>query len=591
MKKTIALSVAVCGMSFLSLYADTFVWSGGANDGNKWSTPGNWNADRAPEGSDIAKFSKINNNPIVVDVDKSDCMCSQIVVESGVPAVSFSGEGVLTVTTSSTGKSADRNASPVRNLNYSTFPTTFDCEVVFSGANRIILCGGLVFSSEVTFTSSTYIWFGTGVSAALDEDGDQGVLVRGNFNVQSASAIVYMSNGAATPLIFDAHDETILHVLSNSFYCNAGSSVCFKRGKYTLTGDVTLNTPGLIDFRIDGGDLTMGSTGGGSNPKIATNGFNFVSGRLSLSKTSHIDSNASVVSTCSAMKMQGFVDGVLSDAKEFSHRQQNVTFPRPSLYPYQPLVIDGVYNHTNNQSGILTVQEIPRITGRGSLNARALIAVENVFEGLRLSLGGATGGELSFPWNGGRVTFTNMTLGCWGDWRNGTAKTGTFNFGGAVTVDTDDVRKNGESHLISLKTVVASPDLDLTVKGKGTVAFDWANGASSPMSLTVDDGATFLASNMTALAASALTFGKGSRLFLNRGSVRIPENATLSVTAALKNELDEASDMISVATAQSFEGLKNIRSNYRWKIRASATDDGFFDLLVGKKQGMILLFR
>ena len=583
-------------LNAIIVQAEIFVWTGAAGDG-KWSTPGNWKdsqgvaAITAPTSSDNAKFSKINSKPIVVDIDTLGCTCNQIIIESNVPAVSFGGDGVLTIEKSTEGKAAHRNESPIRNLNNTSVPTTFDCKVVFSGANRVILCGGIIFNNSITFTKTTYIWFGDGGSCSLNGDNDKGVLVKGNIIIESSTMpTLYMSNGVSTPLIFDAADMTSIHELPLNITCNGNSSVYFKRGQYNLTGNVSLKESEEIDFRVDGSKLKMISTGNGNNPLIATNGFNFVSGWLSMSKTSHVNHDETIFGNYNAMKLQGFIDGVFAEGKEFSHRQQGVTFPDSSLYPY-PIVIDGVYNHTNTAASVLTVRDSPLITGKGQLNVCSLTVVRNVFEELTLSLGGSNGGEISFPYNSGTVAFTNMTLGCWGDWKNGDLKTGTFTFGGDITIDTDDIRENGESHTISLKTVVAAEDLNLTIKGNGTVAFDWANGTSSPTSLTVDDGATFLASNMTAFTAHTLTFGSDAFLFLNKGAIELPQGANLSVTAALKDSMETADDMIPVATAKEFNGLDKINSDYLWRVRKSATLDGYFDLVVGLKNGLTVIIR
>jgi len=553
--------------------AADILWTGAANDGNKWSTGGNWAGDSAPTAADTASFSN-TAEALTVDVDTDDCTCLDISIASGAKEVTFSGIGTLTVCLGSTSGSATRTASPLKNNNYQSYATTFDCKTVLSGGNRVIMLASLVFNGDLSIPNSTYVWFGPDNKATpVEVEGYRGVIVHGGLTCNS-SATIYNGIGADRYIVFDVVDGK--KAVVPSFNCNSAGGVLFKSGLIEV-GNASLSAGVDIDYRIDGADVVQTYTGSGSNEKIATNGFFFVSGRLTLGKTTHISNPDN------ALSLMGFEDGVLSAAKWFSHNVAGgLNIP---LGSHATLTINGTFSHTNSATGTTTIPTGLGLAGSGTFNARHL-TVPFAFraDDLRLNLGDS----FNFVSNGGTAVFSNATLGCWADWRSGTAKTGYYSLWGDVTVDTEDVNGAG-GRTIYLETVVAGDDLDLSVVGSGVAAFNWKNGATSPVGVSVGDGATLILSNMTALAARDWTFGNGGSVSLNAGEVSFPEGATLSLTPAAKQSLDGGGqECLRVIAAPEISGVGNVSSDY--VVRCVAVDGGR-ELRISAKKGLVFVLR
>ena len=566
-KATVAMaSVCLCAVA----HAANIVWSGAANDGNKWSTGNNWTGGEAPTAVDTAQFNN-TADALTVDVDTDSCTCTNISIASGARAVTFAGNGTLTIRDGRDAKSASRSNSPVNNGNFASYATTFNCRTILSGGLRVILMPSIVFNGDLSIPNSTYVWIGGG-NQSVSMDGYRGIIVRGELSM-NASATVYNGVGDGRYIVFDVAEGKTAHV--PTFNCNSAGGVLFKSGRIEV-GNATLNVGILIDYRIDGADVVQTHTGGGSTEKIATNGFVFASGRLTLGKTTHIFRQDSVLS------MMGFEQGVMSGAKWFSHNVANaLTLP---LGSYTTLTIDGTFSHTNSPTATTVVPDGLSLAGSGTFNVRHL-TVPYAFraDDLRINLGDS----FNFASNGGTAVFSNATLGCWADWRSGTLKVGTYNLCGNTAIDTEDVNGNG-GRTIYLETVVAGEDLNLAVNGSGVAALNWKNGETSPVGLSVGDGATLVLSNMTALAATNWTFGNGSRVELNAGGVDFPQGSVLSLTPAARQALESGQETMCVLSAPSITGVENIQSDYVLRRRQGS---GGYDLCVGMKKGLSLILH
>ena len=555
----------------VAAHAATITWSGAANDGNKWSTRGNWIGDSAPTAADTAEFAN-TTDALTVDVDTGNCTCLDVSIAAGAKSVTFSGSGTLTIAMGSTAKSAARTNSPLKNNNFQSHATTFDCNVVLSGGDRVILLSSLVFAGDLSIPNSTYVWLGADKNAPVEIDGHAGIIVRGGLSCNS-SATVYNNIGAGRYLVFDvAAGKT---AVVPAFNCNADCGVLFKSGRIEV-GNASFTAGRLIDYRIDGADVLQTYTGSGNNESLATNGFAFASGRLTLGKTSH------VARPDSALSLMGFDGGVLSAAKRFCHGVAgSLTLP---LGSNATLTIDGTFSHTNSATCTTTIPAGLSLSGAGVFNARHL-TVSTGFraDGVRLNLGDSFNGSS----DGYAVVLSNATLGCWADWRSGTVKTGTYNLWGRTILDTEDVN-SGIGRNIYLEKVAAGDDLVLSVEGSGVAALNWKNGTASPVGVSVGDGATLVLSNMTALAAKDFTFGAESLVELNAGEVVFPEGASISLTPAARQALKSGGAVLRVLFAPTITDLANVSSEYA--IRSVAVDGGY-ELRIGSKNGMAIIVR
>ena len=568
MKATVAMaSVCLCAV----VHAANIVWSGAANDGNKWSTGDNWTGGEAPTAVDTAQFNN-TADALTVDIDTDSCTCTNISIASGARAVTFAGNGTLTIRDGRNTKSAALNSSPIQNNNYQSYATTFDCDTVLCGGNRVILMPSIVFNGDLSIPNSTYVWLYVSKQTPVAIDGYKGIFVRGGLTC-NAGATVYNNIGAGHYLVFDVAEGKTAHV--PTFNCNSDCGVLFKNGRIEV-GNAALTSGKVIDYRIDGAEVVQTHTGGGNNESMSTNGFVFASGRLTLAKTAHVSRPDSVLS------LMGFENGVLSSAKWFCHSHSGIlTLPFGS---YETLTIDGTFSHTNSATGTTAIPSGLSLSGSGTFNVRHL-TVPYAFraDDLRINLGDS----FNFASNGGTAVFSNATLGCWADWRSGTLKVGTYNLCGNTAIDTEDVNGNG-GRTIYLETVVAGEDLNLAVNGSGVAALNWKNGTTSPAGVSVGDGATLVLSNMTALAATNWSFGNGSRVVLNAGGVDFPQGSVLSLTPAARQELENGQGSLCVLSAPEIAGVKNVSSDY--VVRRVAAEGGY-ELRISPKKGLLIIFN
>ncbi|HPK37584.1 MAG TPA: glycosyl hydrolase family 28 protein [Kiritimatiellia bacterium] len=67
-------------------------WTGGADDGNKWSTGGNWQGGQTPTTDDVAVFNVASATTI--NVDTEDAIAKQVKIAAASAAVTFGGDGI-----------------------------------------------------------------------------------------------------------------------------------------------------------------------------------------------------------------------------------------------------------------------------------------------------------------------------------------------------------------------------------------------------------------------------------------------------------------------------------------------------------------
>ena len=528
MKKVLTVLLGAFALAGAA-HAANIVWSGAANDGNKWSTGNNWEGGAAPTSTDEATFNVAEATTIDVDGDVS---VSRINIDASSAALTFGGSGMIRLYYSNSNAS-HANASVV-NANRTSVATTFDCGIVCHSTAKFSLGPGLILNGAFSIgTTCNYIAF---VAAPSAGDGLDCVRIRGNFNAPNATVYPnagYHANNA--PVV----NRVIVECTAGNVFSvkgvipqAAGGQIDFASGRAELVssgGGFTLNStyPG-IGFNICGGDVYVPggpmTTGGG------TNGFNLASGSLTYGK---LNGTQSFVDD-SYLLLSGFKDGVLGAGRKMTIQANYTLFNAGSTY--DELVVDGELFVTNANTK-LTINgaafENAVLRGSGAIYARDPIFANAA----DISANIYCSGSMSTRYVGMSLDVRDATIGTWGDFRYDGVRTLTVNLSDSVTFDTANAFGSGETHSIWLATAAADDNLRLTAEGGGTVALVFAAAPLAFDMLTVAAGTTLCISNATSLSVNILVLDDGARLVcdaadITAGTATVGDGAVLG--AALR---------------------------------------------------------
>lgn len=457
------LLLSVCMLVAGAAFAGNVTWTGAANDGNKWSTPGNWkdatDAPTLPTTADVAVFNVAE--PTTVNVDTEDAIANQIKIEAASAAVTFGGTGKISISCSGDARiPALTTKVAICNLNCNTEWTTFDCAVSLSSSGKINVPPAVVFNGDVTAPTCPWMGFVSidGHAPAVDKSR---VVIHGNFTMLTTSGHnVYCLDPLAELYVDIAEPEKSFTCYAFYFTVNNGAAatcgkVSFVNGRATVVnGFANATTKAVSDcLVIDGGTVVAGEAS-----ENMTNGFRFVSGTYSTTK---------IVSSAwkypSRLILSGFEDGYFGAGKTMIYNSgyANCVYFYDEAEPQ--IGIDGTIVATNSNSSIRFCNPQSSkgtLSGSGEIVARVLNVAGKyataTFKGLTLTVGdGFQPGN-----NYSTTVFDGATLQSYGNWGHLGSNAGTYKLVGAVDFNTADAFGGMTPHSVWLKTVSVGDALD-----------------------------------------------------------------------------------------------------------------------------------
>ncbi|MFA7173623.1 MAG: hypothetical protein WC340_09445 [Kiritimatiellia bacterium] len=497
---TKAVSITTFLVFMLFAQADV-TWTGSANDGNRWSTPGNWSPNAAPTAADKAIFNVASATTVLID--QPGCICSQIEINANSKALTFSGTDTLEIR-----KIGGYNAL---NNNRANYATTFDCPVNMTLDGTLTTDGkfyfypGCVYNSDVTCAARLIYFSNATAGAGLGK-----TVFRGNFTCTCthANGVYFYPQSLNNEIYIDIADP------GKEFQINNCKKVLFSNGAMTFKqGRASLAVvSGSGNFVIDGGTVTanVGITG-----DIAEN-MNFISGVLNNSKTfaNGVDDLPGAL---------GFTDGTLGSNCVTHHLGSgNPIMTLFNAGQREVLTVDGLLTATNSGAYVRICSDAG---GNSSFRGSGEVMMYKysfnntsatrpfTFRDVTVTVG--AGGFNAESYNQA-VRFDGATLRAFGEnWSGFATKSGIAFFSGHAKVDTDDAIANGTPRTISLNSVVLENGLDLSVVGGGMATFILdSNYKFDFSSLTIGTNTSFEMVSSVSSFADKLTLHDGARLIL-----------------------------------------------------------------------------
>lgn len=577
--KTVAIVLALCGAALTGIHAADVVWTGGAGDGNKWSTPGNWQGGAAPTGADRAIFNA--SEALTVDVDTEDATAQRIRINAASAPVTFGGAGKLTLTCEGmkipgTYEQA-QDYMPVLNLNCVNHFTTFDCRFHISAEGKISYGPGCIYNNDVT-TASGYAQFG-GIKNVMPAEECKKSIFKAGFDyagTATASRQVYVGfspthdvvvDNGASGKIFKAYETFAFSI--NAAEGETHGKFIVKSGRAEVSGLVSHKATGTSGIIVEGGvfaaknaDATIGPFVQVLGNGVFEWGQNMYSGgnaqvpvRFGYGNEYFIKENFRLcplqncpVFATDTEPSEMFIEGELAMAAGWS------------------LNLDIVSRNNTVLNG----------NGKGKIIADDIrtFGYPCIIRNMNITLGK----QISANRTNGALTFDNCAINLSGDIVPYTEKSTIIGFAGTNVIDTFDANGSGTAHDAVFKTVQFSGlSSGLKVRGGGNVTFvHQANTTAETGLLEVEAGTT--------LDLAGCKEIKVKRLVLADGAVLVATNGTLRAEEFVAGEGSE----IRTVFADGAEGsvsFGSVTQNGRFTLRVkeipAGTSDAAYPLVFG----------
>lgn len=535
----VVVSVITLLSSSASLLAGTCTWTGGADDGNKWSTAGNWQDSVLPTADDKVVFNV--SEATTISVDAAGCACQYIEINQNSKALSFDGTETLTLT-------RNGNSATVVNNNRGIYATTFNCPVFNSNSGtssdgRATFLPGCVYNGKVTLNGGLVSF--NDANPAPSEENAKTVFRGGLVSVCTRQNGNYIyPNHVNNAVEIDFADPTMS---MTSFKCVQlqGGVVRILSGSFVVNGAEQNTSVEDSRLEIGGGSFTAGTSSLGT--------------RLVFKDGLYKIGSVNTTGAETTPNQLGFTDGVLAAGCETCYTLVNGSTAFVLFAPGQPdeLTLNGVLTATNSTASggypvpyfCLSGAARSTITGSGAFWSRGIAFSGGTSKTSPLTLSGITlvlgDGGIASPsaWYQA-LRFDGATLKGYADF-SGIRGKGSHSviLAGKTTVDTADARDKSVARTFDLTssttTVIAEPNLELDVKGGGTLKFNWATDIEQTCaSLHVGEDTSLVLGGAVPVSLGSLVLEDGAQLTLQasaRGNFDIDQfsltgSATLTVT-------------------------------------------------------------
>ena len=509
--KRIVLSAICIGLVTVGSARETFYWTGGSGD---WSDVASWSLDangttpatRYPGAvtntidgveyratDDFVYFASTAKDTINIDVDTTIyCFIVNSPKSSAYNALTFTGSGILTVTSTSNSSGTRPQLSGNRTVTFR------DVQIVF-GNHFAVDNGQAIFASgaNITLSGNLYAWHNN--AKVYFEDG---CTINGRLVTQYSGAAHIINGGTLNCGLNGAVANTAIRIFG---------------------GNVTANYMTFIDdttLEIAGGTVRIANKS--SVPSIGAG-------------TTVIFTNGTVISTGTARftekRLLGSEDAVFIDAYD------NTSALNPALEDGEVITFNHVQVTNSETAAFYLINSVTLAGNRLDAGRLTIDAAKDVTLDLpRLNLGGGLYPTVN---NASLSALNGITFGAFGDWTVND-KTFSLNLGGDVVFDTTDCFDGITPRYPTVSKIAALLGAGFTITGCGGVTMAFSSVPLILPRLTVDDGASLTyVNNSGALVVDDLKMGGNSKLNLkcNMGTLDAV-NASIDPTASISVQVN-----------------------------------------------------
>lgn len=521
---------SVHGLMAGGALADVVTWTGAANDGNRWSTPANWNP-TVPTANDTAVFDVAEATTVVVDAETA--VARQVKIAAQSAAVSFGGDGLLTISMSG-GVGANEQAQatmPILNLNCTSVETTFACRLHLSATGKVAFGPGCTYSNDVT-TASVYVMFGGIKDVTPGADFAKSVF-RAGFSSSGANLQVIVGLSASHELVIDNGASPDRAFSTEKLYFSINNGTTETHGRMTVrSGRVEVGTEvghaatGTSMLVVEGGVFRAKSVNANLRGHVrVTDGglFDYTKNMMAGGTAQHVDC---LWDDDAVLVGAGYRLRPLDNAAVFIDETD------PALF-----YLDGILD-LDGDNAILTLDPAYKkgsvLDGRrrGEIRAKDIRVQGSPVVLRNLSL--CVGTQFSTVHDGGTFCFENDTIRMYGDLSDYVAKSKAFRFSGSNTIDMADCKGADLSHAaVFTNSSFEDPTGALTVTGGGAVSFETVSFLGA--SLTVEKKTTARFLKCSGFEADVLTLDDGAQFAVDGSAMDVDsfvlgDGVTISMT-------------------------------------------------------------